>query len=300
MRSIIGQCPDCCDCPTPTVQWDSRSASKTKCGFPNNTGYPTARYRSRTWTGFHRDSINSAPDCAAESGFCRFDYAGSNDYDEDCVCSGNITATSSMDSTNCTPGTVINFGCGEPFTWGSAVVVTVTSSTVTTAAGDGICYDQGLYASKLTGTVTETKSDEYTTIQLVSNTEAALPAFDDDWNDTAGSLRELTSNQLTYSIRDSRYRFTFPIPRSGVGTCYKIEWIERFTPEEGDPVDTPMCMIWDGVTPEGYDPADSDTWPVIGDGTNDYFELPPPEENGETTVVEVVAKCRGCEEGCPE
>lgn len=292
MRSIIGQCAECCECPVPTVEWDSRSASKSKCGFPGNTGYPVSRYRSRSWTGSVTSITASAPDCAEESGFCKFDYAGENTYDENCDCSGYITATSSEDSTNCTPGIVTNFACDSAFPWtdGGNVSVTEPSATTKIATFDGVCYDRGAYAEKVTGTVTETKSDEYTTFQLITNTEAALPDWDDDWDDTPGSYRNLTTNELTLSIREAKYRFRFKISKVGSGRCYRIEWVERFTPETGDPVDTEKSFQWDGVTPDGYNPNDSATWPI-----SDEFTISVPDTNGTTTVEDVVSFCRGCD-----
>jgi hypothetical protein len=151
-----------------------------------------------------------------------------------------------------------------------------------------VCYDFGVFFQFTTGTVTETKSDEYTTAELLANALAALPDFDDDWNDTAGSYANTTADNLTRSIREGKYRFRFRIPKVGLGTCYRVEWIERFTPEVGEPVDTPMEWQWDGTAPEGYDPEDSTTWPVV------EFLAAIPETNGTTDVVDVIAYCRGC------
>jgi len=49
--SVAAQCPDCCTCPTPTTQWDSVSASLTKCGVAEFSGYvstPPKRYLTVT------------------------------------------------------------------------------------------------------------------------------------------------------------------------------------------------------------------------------------------------------------
>jgi len=143
-------------------------------------------------------------------------------------------------------------------------------------------------------TLTSTLSVEYTTAQLLTNTLAALPAFDDDWNDTAGSYFDLDADELTNSIRESRYRFTFAVPKVGSGTCYKITWTEVFTPEVGDPVETERCAIWNGDLLEAG-------VGIVGDGTNPYFELAIPETNGTITVDpdSIVAVCRGCGTPCP-
>lgn len=288
-------------------------------------------------------------------------------------------------------------------------------------------------------------SDEYTTNLLKSNTVAAFPAYDDDWNDTAGSFANLSSDELSYAARESRYRHIFPVPKVGSGTCYRLEWVERFIAEAGVAVDsaeivtrgvyrptvsssggggsglllvavmasdgtvasirilnpgsgytsaptitvqsainggttstgwtatltgdkvtaitggsagnylptgafsggggtgatitftldpsgglatcplgsggsgytaaptltstpkvsgsiparvdlhlgteTARCAVWDGEVPEDYDPEDSATWPILGDGTNPYFELPVPTADGTTLVANVRAYC---------
>jgi hypothetical protein len=83
------------------------------------------------------------------------------------------------------------------------------------------------------GTIYQTLSDEYTTAQLITNTPAALPAYDNDWNDTAGSFANLSANELSYSIRESRYRLRFKIPQVRTGKLYRATWVERFIPEAG-------------------------------------------------------------------
>jgi hypothetical protein len=78
-----------------------------------------------------------------------------------------------------------------------------------------------------------TYSNEYTTAQLKTNTVAALPAYDGDWNDTAGSYADLTTDELTYSIRESRYRLRFKIPTVGTALNFRAIWVERFIAEAG-------------------------------------------------------------------
>jgi hypothetical protein len=78
-----------------------------------------------------------------------------------------------------------------------------------------------------------TLSDEYTTADLKSNTVAALPAYDDDWNDTAGSFANLSTDELSYAIRESRYRLRFKIPKVKTGKNLRASWVERFIAEAG-------------------------------------------------------------------
>lgn len=78
-----------------------------------------------------------------------------------------------------------------------------------------------------------TLSNEYTNALLKSNTVAALPTYDNDWNDTAGSFANLSTDELTYSIRESRYRLRFKIPITGSGLNFRASWVERFIAEAG-------------------------------------------------------------------
>jgi hypothetical protein len=129
---------------------------------------------------------------------------------------------------------------------------------------------------------------------------AALLPYDDDWNDTPGSFRNVeTSGAVSAaSIRESRYRLRFKIPKVGFGTCYHATWVERFTPEGGGtPTDTPRNWQWaEGDIPEDYDPDDPITYPIAGESGNGYFELPVPAADGTTTVEDIEVFCRNCEE----
>jgi hypothetical protein len=106
----------------------------------------------------------------------------------------------------------------------SARIYKTNTATVETWKG---CSDMGT-----TGTVTITLSSEYTTADLKSNI-AALPAYDDDWNDTAGSFANLSTDELSYSIRESRYRLRFKIPKVKTGKHLRVSWVERFIAEAG-------------------------------------------------------------------
>jgi hypothetical protein len=173
---------------------------------------------------------------------------------------------------------------GESF----RIHLSATSSTNQTWIGCGAS----------SGTITIDLSSEYTTAQLKTNTVAALPAYDDDWNDTPGSYANLSTDELTYSIRESRYRLRFKIPKVGFGTCYFATWVERFTPEGGGtPTDTPRNWQWaEGDIPDDYDPDDPTTYPIAGESGNGYFELPVPTADGTATVEDIEVFCRNCEE----
>lgn len=442
--SIAAQCPDCCTCPTATVEWDSVSASKSKCGWPEfgTPSVPPKYYITKTISG----SLTVGP--------IGTDASAGWEYSEN-GCSGVRTGYTSVNGENC--GSVIEpfapSGGSQPMPGGSSrtcsnpdfggdssnVVSVNTSKTLRTWTA----------VPSDTGTVTEALSDEYTTLLLKSNTVTALPAYDDDWNDTAGSFANLSADELSYAIRESRYRLRFMIPQVNTGKNYRASWVERFIPEAGVGIDsvevyspgvyrptvtisappaggtqasavavmssagavssirilnpgagytsaptitvqsatgggttstgwtatltggqvtaitggsagnylptlafsggggsgatatttmddqggisavtvgasgsgytsaptltitakvsgalaadlllhlgteTPRCDVWDGVTPPGYDPATPSTYPILGDGTNPYFELTVPSTDGTTLVANVRAVCDG-------
>ena len=94
-----------------------------------------------------------------------------------------------------------------------------------------VCGVYGSYINSQLQVVT--LSDEYTTEMLKTYTVASLSAYDDDWNDTNSSYRNLSTDELSYSIRKSRYRFRFRLPKVRTGKCYRVNWVERFIPESG-------------------------------------------------------------------
>jgi len=91
----------------------------------------------------------------------------------------------------------------------------------------------GTYATYQSGAGSCTLSNEYTNALLISTVVAALPAYDDDWNGTAGSFANLSTDELSYSIRESRYRLRFKIPKVNTGKQLRASWVERFIAEAG-------------------------------------------------------------------
>lgn len=169
----------------------------------------------------------------------------------------------------------------------------ITTTTTSNDCNPGGGYQEPVPSSETTyeeviGDRPDDYSDLYTTGLLQTNTLAALPT---NWpNLTAGSYRNLTSDELTLSIRESGYQWAFKVPKVGSGQCYGIDWIERFTPAGGGAaVDVERNWEWDREIPEGYDPEDAETWPVTP-----WFDIEIPATNGTTLVVDVVAYCRDC------
>ena len=73
---------------------------------------------------------------------------------------------------------------------------------------------------------------------LIDNTVAALPSYDDDFNDVCEAIRHLSDDELSYSIQRFRYKFTF----EAATESFVIHWVERFTPaDNGSPSDTSRC-----------------------------------------------------------
>jgi hypothetical protein len=74
------------------------------------------------------------------------------------------------------------------------------------------------------------RSVEYTNDALRTKTLAALPGFDNDWDDTPGSSSTLSFDEKTLSLRQGKYRWRFPVSKVGKGKKFKIDWVERFLP----------------------------------------------------------------------
>lgn len=282
--SIAAQCPECCTCPEVTVEWDSRSASLTKCGWSEFAGFistpPKIYFKLTRNRGF---SISYAAATifivnAFGDVFEQEYYAGGPS--RTCTSEHTYSATtcalthariSINEDTPKVIGRLRNRGCGGSASdWGdvsqdssgpdclSQVTPNVPSvrptpvssthansdnTTVGPSELDGYdtlveaCaggYGNGSTKGSITQTFTFnfTLSDEYTTTLLKTNTTAALPAWDDDWNDTAGSFANLTTDELSYAMREGRYRFRFRLPRVG-NRAYRLSWIEQFIPAAG-------------------------------------------------------------------
>lgn len=445
--NIAVDCPDCCTCPAPTTQWDSRSTSKTKCAYPEFAGFvssPPKRYRTVTFSGVPVDahiSLDTATG-TADGGFtyplsCSPSSCGGQPFVK-VTLTGDFSGVLDWEFESVTaPGmsvlVIAGGDCdgGDYFVNESIDNIPVTPTSATT----------GTYS--IGGSVA--LSDEYLTSELIAQAIAEFPAYPGTWLGTAGSFRNLSTDELSVAIREDRYRHIFPVPLVGSGTCYRLSWVERFIPEAGvaltsaeiitrgvyrpavsssgsggtglllvavmasdgtvsairilnpgsgftsaptitvesainggttstgwtatvaggrvtaitggsggdylptgvfsggggsgatitftldetgglatcplgavgsgytgEPTltitskvsgslaarvdlhlgtEAARCAAWDGIVPGGYDPGDNTTWPILGDGTNPYFELPVPTADGTTLVANVRAFC---------
>ena len=249
------------DCALPTLQCDSITASITKCGFDEYAGYestPPKTYRTRSWSGgmaqqtFNDASCNNAN--LLETYEIRFSgsvtYArstcsvsGTNDwaeYRDGSLEDNGSTTTSSMSG-------YVLFCSGE--------CDPTTNSTSQEFVPDNTCI--GSFPSHKTyapatpgGNATESLSNEYTTANLISDTEGALPAYPNTWAGTCSSYRDLSSDEQTYTIRRFKYRFALPT-LTGY-TTYNFTWNEGGTSRSytwnGTDTYTPTYTVNEPVT----------------------------------------------------
>jgi len=319
--SIIGQCPACCECPEPVVQWDSVAISKSKCGYPEFSGGESTPPKIYLKATFDNVWITGNVEFESLAG----PINGVSEYDpEDCndICPRTLVVPMvPRTGSTADPFTFAHlFFFENPFPRLRDGFTFIFPSDVDCGLGADASDNENFTTVDPEGGHTATTweyetlddefnvqlgsvnlSDEYTTallLDILSNTAASFP---NTWTGVAGSFLDIDETELNATIRRARYRFRFPAPLVGGGTCYKVEWVERFTPddEEAEIVDTPRCAIWDGIIPTGYDREDPETWPILSDGINPYFELNEPEEPGEITLAEITFTCFGCGEGCP-
>ena len=126
-----------------------------------------------------------------------------------------------------------------------ALSYTLTSATerrwvsvhIDNLSGPPPCPSGSKFDFELECVLTTTVSDPYTTLLLVTTLRDALPAWDNDFDDTAGAYRNLSPDEMSYSERQAKAR----LPLAGLGMVdgrtYHAVYVVRFTPLVGDPVD---------------------------------------------------------------
>lgn len=289
----------CCNDDAPTLVCRTASASKTKCGFDEfgTPSSPPKKYLTKAQSGGLTDTFDAGgPDEVTYqnvwSGAISYSRPGCTATDTRQLA---ITSTYGANSENCTATNVVTGANGRAdtatgsdllgsFLWGTdcagtardplqgceaETIVSTTGKTYATASCTSFT------GGSVTGsTVTVTLSDEYTTTLLLADVDAALPAFSGSFAACSSTaLYDLSSDELTATKRAMEYKFT--LPSLYPGQCYRIEWIERFTPEGGgSAVDTPKTYDWDGVATET---------PV--------FTINPPSTQGSVSIVSIVASC---------
>lgn len=289
MSSIIGQCPECCECAAPTIERKTRSASKSKVGFPEFSGFissPPKRYSTSTLGGIYTsDFYNTSNTCSGaitHTSSSQWSGAASIGYDGACSSSRLITTINQS-----SPPTYLNAACFTDFP--IAFPTPIVSATFRQISIAPACFDSIATSSWSSDSRSETLSAEYTTSALISHTIASLPVYGSFAVASPSASRNLSTDELSYAVADSVYRFRFKVPKVGSGTTYIIKWVERFSPEGGGAVtDTVKTYTWSGTIPGGYDPTDSTTWPITGE-----YTLAVPATDGTTTLACITTTCSG-------
>jgi hypothetical protein len=264
--------------PTPTLVCDSISASMSKAGFAATDG-SAGFYLTSTWSGYVIQYIRSPGDGACTSitsgatGSDEYDYSGYSTYDPSTnTYSGTRQALRYQNGSLIATIPAVNGDdicqhdytvatCGSPFDKCSC---TTSSGMYRGVLGDGVCYGPGPDHLTISAGALETLSAFYTTALLKSNTVASLPAYPGTWAGTCSALTDLSGDEITYTIRRFKYKFTLPT-LTGYD-CYKITW------NEGS---TPMSYLWNGT--------DTET-PVYG-------EVVEPFSNGTIDINSIAVSC---------
>jgi hypothetical protein len=211
---------------------------------------PPKYYLIATPSGYLRKNYFFNSDCTGDlcagigfpggEKYERFDVSGASSYDfagtltpfswtqTEPFCDGsndNDSGTARLFYPDVLSPAVVSSSCSSLSVWATESL-TATTATYTACTA---CFSGGNHE----GEVITTLSSEYTTATLKSNTVAALAAYDSDWDDTAGSFANLTTDELSYSIRESRYRLRFKIPTVGTALNFRATWVERFIAEAG-------------------------------------------------------------------
>lgn len=260
----------CCCCPTITLSCESILASKAKCGFqqfdslscynPSFSG-PIAIYLSET-DSYHSEFGGFLCDGTTVWSCDQFTCVITND-------GGGLSGSgcgvpgSPVGTTTCTCGLACGpcvpplLGCG-----------TCAANCTFSVSGTSASFDSHPPGGTQTNT-TASLSSEYTTAMLISNTEAALPPYDDVFDGPpCASIRDLSEDQISYTIQRFKPKFSIAIP---LGSDLVICYNEHFVPEGGgDPVDTPKTATISAGNTE-----------IIGD------EVLEPAENGQTEITDI-------------
>ena len=260
--SIASQCSECCTCPTATVEWDSRSGSKTKAdvGYYEDGEYWISR--TTTYTEGIAESTSNEEfngSCPAGTSPYRtnsqtFSGSGYTEITEETF-GGSTSVTRSGDykivlvQTDYTESTYLN--CDY------SVLVSIRTITENRVFNNssGVWDRSGTdnikifypTASEVTypisGTLTNGPGGTSTTEVVYAHAvldndlddaiESDLPPWDNDFNDTPGSYADTSEDGFTRSIRESRYRLRFKIPKVKTGKSLRASWVERFIAEAG-------------------------------------------------------------------
>lgn len=238
--------------PSPTLVCDSIEATMSKGGFQEYAGHvssPPKYYRSCYW---HDNLYSQAEyhEYSSTNGSCYpstldslLHISGTSYWD---YCATTLTAgnryTVQENGTNTVDNTI---DCGsaspclqsiiDPSVFYDGSTPTVTSNTWSVT--NGCTCVIGDY--KKCGTMTEELQDEFTTAQLIDCTTSSLPSYPGTFAGTCSSLYDLSTDEVTFTVRRFKYKFTLPT-LTGYD-CYKITWLEGATAKS---------YLWNGTDTE--------------------------------------------------
>lgn len=219
------------------------------------------------------------------------EYSNGNWYKVECeaiqdIFTGVWTGTSTvsylingMQGEESTPTTSPCCNSGTPFDWCS--LEGIVCSTNTEYEAQVLPFTES-FSNPDPGESTES---------LISKTIESLPDFPGTWDGSCASIRNLSEDENSYSIRRIKWRVAHP----PTGTCYLKVWLQkRFTPEdeEAEEVITPLTAYeWNGTgNPCLTDPAEiftDEANRIEGSATTEDE----PATNGETTIEIVKWSC---------
>lgn len=274
----------CCGCgsrsnpcdnpPSATLVCRTASASLTKCGFNEWTGYvstPPKIYRTSTLGGT-QTARQTSSGCTICNSLISYVFSGSSTYTRlSCSVTDSRQVVVYEYATNCS--TLTNTNTLTASDVGLLGFTDSYTSTVHTSTGPGCVAGTPEY--DFIGTATNTLSNEYTTSDLSDDVSTNLPYFSGPFSDAycTGAYYDISSDELTITKRKMEYKFTLP-SLSGY-SCYKLTWDEVFTPEGGGSTTvTSKSYLWNGTDTE-----------------TSVYTINVPANQGTTVVSNITASC---------
>jgi hypothetical protein len=323
---VISQCPSCCACPEPMIEYRSRSASGSKndgvtsCTFETGGGYYFQKITTRTYS-FDED-IDERPTNTGLDAFRYIKHAeGSRTKTETYSgCTISCTWTGSYSSTDTTEKyvredtgspwvkceervdanypTVTGGDCDGP----SCTRISSVDFWRTVACGPVLEYSTSTlyfdcdFPEWAAYTEAITYGDEYTDEELEETVVADIGDWS-AWGEGASySSADHSTDGNSYSITETQFRIRFDSrPPRG---CYRLRWNVRFIPESGGVAVSSTNVHTRGVYRPGVTVTGDGTGAVVvavmaSDGTVDFFRVLNPGSGYTTATITVAAAING-------
>lgn len=289
-------------CPTATLVCDSVSASKSKCGFTEygTPSSPPKYYLTDTYLGESTVSaccsgVDPTVDC-----FTGNDEHADRIYTVDpATCATTVDypsaiadATHNYDyRTHCNGSRDLLGPYGE-FTGSYTVISTTLKKRIIAdrTRNCSACPGGGAGSGTLHDFDQHTLTDEYTTADLKSNVESALPSYCGVYGCSGhgnppctlagqgcscSATYNLSSNETNFTLQRVKYKFTIS-PPACAGMI--VAWKEHFV-----------------ASPSGTVTDTAKTWTATGDETETpVYTIPDPTVNGTTTITDITVNCDDC------